>query len=383
MVIGIAGPMSLELINFDYGNRKIPAGYPFPMISFFINALIKRGHRVVAYTFSKEIEEPIVFESEKITICVGRWSEHPGRNFFQLERKDLLQLIRKHPAEIINAHWTYEFALAALSSEIPSVITIHDHAWTIFKLNPIPYRFTKVLMNFVSLSKTKYMTANSQYIYTLLSKNKKQKTKIIPDFYKAELEKYSKEHCTKKNYFITISNGFGKRKNIESSIAAFALLKNKYSDYEYHILGIDMENGGPAYRYAEANNYLDGIRFLGPQTFENVIREIREAKACIHPSREESFGMSVLESMVLGTAVIGGTKSGNIPSLLENGRSGLLCDIENPSDIAAKVELLVDNSELRENIEKRAYIYAKENYSEEVVISKFISLYQEIINNNL
>lgn len=380
MKIGIAGPMSLELLKFDYGNRKIPYGYPFPMISFFINGLLDKGFKVVAYTYSEDINEPTVFESDNLIICVARRGVHPGRDFFHRARKDIKFLINKYPVDIINAHWTYEFAWAALGSNIPSVITIHDYAWTIFKLNPIPFRFIKLIMNNIVLRKAQYLTANSPYIYSLLNSNAKYKTKIIPDFYTKELEYEFDLNREKEKYILTISNGYGKRKNIENGIIAFSYLRKKRKNIYYKLIGQDMEFSGPAFKFAETNGLLEGIDFMGSQPFNKVIDLIKNARIYLHPSREESFGMSILEAMVLGTVVIGGEKSGNVANLLDNGNAGILCDVENPNDICNKMEVLLEDEKMENNLKIAAHLHAKKNYSEEVVIPKFLAYYQNILN---
>ena len=46
---------------------------------------------------------------------------------------------------------------------------------------------------------------------------------------------------------------------------------------------------------------------------------MRKALILIHTSRGESFGMAVLEAMIIGMPVIGGEKSGNI---LDHGKAG-------------------------------------------------------------
>ena len=67
MIIGIAGPMTLKLLDFDFENQSnIPIGYDFPMISMLINAMLKRGHKVVAYTTSIGIDRPVIYNKERI-----------------------------------------------------------------------------------------------------------------------------------------------------------------------------------------------------------------------------------------------------------------------------------------------------------------------------
>ena len=105
MKVGIAGPMSLRLLDYDFDKiENLPLGYNHPPIAMLINSLLKRGYKVVAYTTSTGIIEPVVYEGEKLTICIARRRDrHSARDLFKLERKDLLDLMKGYPSDIINA----------------------------------------------------------------------------------------------------------------------------------------------------------------------------------------------------------------------------------------------------------------------------------------
>lgn len=380
MKIGIAGPMTLKLLNFDFGNQSVPEGYPNPVTSLLINALLNKGHQVVAFTTSKDITTPVVFKGENLTICIARNNKHPGRDFFKTARTDLMQLIKEHPIDIINAHWSYEFAWAAIDSGLPHVVTVKDHATTILKYQFDPYRISRWIMNFITLRKAKFLVTNSDYLFDLLGSSAKKKAIVINNFYAKGFDSHISRATEKENYIVSVSNGFGKRKNLETALYAFSLLRKKFPTLEYRLIGHEMEENGPAYSFAEKHNLMDGVAFTGAINFNDVITQIMGAKVFLHPSREESFGMSVLESMLLGTPVIGGIKSGNIPHLLANGKAGELCDVNSPEKIAESVTKIVQDKQYAEKISYEAYNYAKDNFSEERIVTSYLNHYKKILN---
>lgn len=383
MKIGVAGPMTLDLLNYDWQDREVPKSYAFPLISNMINALLERGHEVVAYTTSTSVKKPMVFQNENLTICVARREPHAARDLFKSERRDLEHLMKTHPAEIINAQWSYEFAWAALNSGCPSVVTVRDHATTILKYQPSPYRLMRWFMNRIVLGKAKHLFTNSEYLRDLLGKKQAPKISVVHNFYKPELEKYYKTSEKKENYIISIANGFGydKRKNVEMALHAFAILRKKYPNLKYYLLGqgTQREETAGTYRYAKKHNLLDGLELLGRRPFEEVLDLIKSARVLLHPSREESFGNTMLEAMVVGTPVVAGKNSGNVPFLLKQGEVGLLCDVDSPESIAENVDKVLRDEALGKTLREKGYVYAKENFSKDSIISKLIKNYQNIL----
>jgi glycosyltransferase involved in cell wall biosynthesis len=374
--------MTLNLLKFEFNDKdRIPLGYDFPMVSFLINTFIERDYKVIAYTTSTGISNPIVFDSPNLTICIGRRREKgSARDLFKHERKDLMKLMQTYSSDIINAQWSYEFAWAAIDTGIPTVVTLHDHAMTIFRYQTDSYRFMRLIMNYIVLKKAKYLSVNSKYLYDKLDTQKKRKARIIPNFYSRFIESLYYNQAEKSKYILSVSNGFGKMKNIDTALKAFALVRNQYLDIEYHLIGDDMEPLGAAYQFAKKNNIISGIKFLGKLPFNEVIKKIEKARIFLHPSREESFGMAVLEAMVIGTPVIGGAKSGNIPYLLDNGKAGELCNVNSPEDIGRSILKILQDEDYAENLMRDAYIYAKKKYSENIIISKYIDYYYDILN---
>lgn len=379
MKVGIAGPISLKLINQDFDEFEIPEKhYEFPFMASLVNGLLEKGIEVVVYTNALGIDNPIVIEKEKITICIGRRRQSPGRRFFNIEINDLAELMRKHPSDIINAQWTYEFALASLKSKIPTVITVRDNARVVLKYGFDIYRIIRWIMNYVAIKKANHFIANSDYIKNLL-KNKGDRIRVINNFYSADLEKHYRIKTKKKLIITTISTGAGKLKNIRNALRAFKIIKKEFPQIEYHLIGKPLAEYSYAYNFAEKYDLLDGVKFLGKQPFEKVIDQIKHSVILLHPSREESFGNTILESMVIGTAVVAGKNSGNVPYLLDHGNAGVLCNVNSPKNIAEEVIGLLKDSAKLNQLPKTASKFAKENFNQSKIIDQLIEYYRELI----
>jgi len=382
--IGIAGPMSLELLqNNLHAGPILPKGYPAPIVSILINELINKGHSVVAFTTSENINASKTYSGNNLILHIIKRKPHAGRNMFWSERLGLLQAIKKENPEIINAHWSYEFAWAAIQSGIPCIVTVRDHASTVLKFQPDLYRAMRLIMNMVVLKKSRYLSTNSNYLYNILSNKDKNKARIIPNFYHKKLEQLRKNKTPNSKNIVSVSNGFGKRKNIISGLIAFQILRQNSKDYQYILIGSEMEVGGPAHAYAKDNHLTDGVRFLGRLTYKQVQKYISQAILLLHPAREETFGMVVLEAMVLGTVVVGGENSGNIPNLLGEGKYGVLCDINDPMKIFLSMDDLLQNPAKRKKFSNSAFEYVKKEFSSDIVCNKYIEYYQYVLESEL
>ena len=384
MKIGIAGAMTLGLLNLPCElKRSLPIGYSFPMTALLVNALIKRDHEVVAFTTSLGIEDPIVVSDVNFTLCIAPRTPRSGRNLFRVERQVLTDLMRRYPVEILHAHWSYEFAWAALDSRIPTLVTLHDHAWSILRYQFDAYRIMRLIMNYNVLSRSKYLSTNSQYLFSLLGKRDQKKARVIANFYSWELEAQSSEDPNRSNVILSVSNGFGRRKNITTALRAFALIRKKWRDVEYHLVGDGMEMGGPAHEYAVQNEICDGVWFIGKLAFAEVVKKMKQSLIFLHPAREESFGMSVLEAMVLGTPVVAGYQAGNVPFILKGGEVGLLCDVRSAEDIAQAVLRLSEDRKLLESLSMSAMEHARNQYREDVIVPQYEQYYRDILNSEL
>lgn len=382
MTIGIVGPIDLSLLDFEFKGAELPETNSFPLPSHLVNALLRRGYKVVIYTNSGASDKPAVITADNITICIGTLKPQPGRRFFRHEINELSDLMRQHPADVVYAFWSYEYAWAAIDSGIPAIVSVHDNAGKIFRTQTDMFRLVRLIMNYIVLNKAEHLVANSVYTYNQLPARHRRKATVLDNFFSPGIEEDIVKPAEKENNIISVVNGFTKRKGIHRSLQAFASIRAAFPTLEYHLVGIEMEEGGAAHIYAKQHGLDQGVKFIGHQTHEQLLQRVANAKLLLHPSVEESFGMAVLESMVVGTPVVGGKDSGYVSYLLDHGRAGMLCDIYSPEDIARKAIELLSDKALAEDVARKAYDFAQLYYSEEAIVQKHLELYKAVAFHN-
>lgn len=120
------------------------------------------------------------------------------------------------------------------------------------------------------------------------------------------------------------------------------------------------------------------ISFLGYLEHEEMIGHLQNADIFIRPSLSEGLGNSFLEAMAVGIPVIA-TSVGGIPDFLTNEVTGLFCEVNNPKSIADKVEMYLENDELRKKIVSNAQNMVTQKYDWNLISQKMENLFNKII----
>lgn len=388
--IGIAGPLNLQLLskNLYSSSEGIPIGLGGTVLPPIIDEFLKRGQKISVFTSSLEINEPIILNGDllKIYVCPSR-KNHRARDFFALERRFLMDFMQKEKPEIINAHWSYEFALAALSSGIPTLVTAHDIPLKILRYNFSPYRFMRTIMAYEVTRKIDVMTVVSQYVQYQLTKyfSCKGKISVIPNGLSKDvfsIYKEKKEKLNKTRIFASALNGWGRLKNIKKLIQAFSIVHKVRKSSELWLFGIGHEKNGPAMIWAQKNNVADGIRFWGDTDNQTMLRLLVDnVDVLVHPSLEESFCMTIIEGMALGIPVIGGANSGAVPETLGFGKGGILVDVSSPTNLAEVMLELATNTKMHQQYSNSGRAYALENYRIEHVVDLYENQYKNLLKS--
>lgn len=101
-------------------------------------------------------------------------------------------------------------------------------------------------------------------------------------------------------------------------------------------------------------NQLSHTIFAGRLSYRDLSGLYARADCFLMPNRQigydvEGFGIVFLEAAIFGTPSVGGD-SGGAPQAISVGETGLLCDGEDPADIADKVNTILKDDKLRQKM---------------------------------
>lgn len=109
----------------------------------------------------------------------------------------------------------------------------------------------------------------------------------------------------------------------------------------------------PQIRTAIAEMDIDPyIKLVGMK--DNPYPYVRQADLYVQPSRVESFGLTILEALILGKVVVSTETFGAKENII-NGINGLLCEA-NVYDISKTIEKLLENTEIITNLKDYSII---------------------------
>ncbi|MCW2903802.1 MAG: glycosyltransferase family 1 protein [Streptosporangiaceae bacterium] len=355
MHIGLAGPVDLDPLR-AYVPGPFPAVYSFPLIGWLARSWLEQGHRVTVYALSSEVTERQVYGTAdplRIVVVPQRpRARHRLRDLFHAERVGLASAMRDQPADVLSAHWTYEFALAAESTGLPTYVTAHDTplraAWEMRSA----YRWLRSGLALPAVHRATALSAVSPYAARHLRQclGVRRHVKVIPNGVRLDaLPRAGQPRAVvHRPVFASVINGWGPLKNGIGLLRAFRLVRQRLPDARLFMFGDGFGAAGPASRWAAEKGLNTGVEFFGPTDHLSMLRCVsEEVDVLVHPSRVECFPMVVAEAMAVGIPLVAGARSGGVPWVLDGGRAGVLTDIDNPAKLAAAMWALVGDQERR------------------------------------
>ena len=294
-------------------------------------------------------------------------------------RKVLEEEIKSFKPDIIHTQHLWVWSSIVPDYDIPTVVTSHgsdimgydiDNSFYPFciktikdckKVITISKMNNKLVTNRFPEAKEKVITLKNGY---------DPKIFYIQDLDKKEvLKKYKIEKEYEK--IVLYAGRLTENKGIDVLLNAAA----KYEDGK--TLTIIAGGGGllrTLKKQAKELNLKD-IAFVGDQSQRNLNRLYNIADVLAVPSRVEGFGLVAVEALACGTPVVA-TNNGGMTDFISD-KVGALVDAEDDIALEKAITKIISGKRKfkREELEK----YAKDNYSQDVVIRELINLYKGVI----
>jgi glycosyltransferase involved in cell wall biosynthesis len=401
MKIALLAPSDKSFVKEFLSNsdkETLPKGYMgAPFIGTLINEFLLLGHEVVAITTTEAIENDYSikhFKNRNFSWIVVPFRPNSIKNNgkrlgrildgFAFEQRQMVKVIKEIQPDFVHAHWSYEFAGAAIKSKLPFLITVHDNPFVILKYFKNVYRFGRLLMAEYNLKKVKFATTVSPYMLEYVSK-RCENVEVIPNpikinFTKENIKELIKEKISTLNSprIFMINNGWEKRKNGKKGLIAFKFLQKVFPKSSLHLYGGGSEKEGEAYLDARDLN-LKNVNYNGIITRKKLMEDLKTAHLLLHPALEESFGVVLIEAMSMGIPAIGGKSSGAVPWVI--GEPRLLVDVKKEGEMQKKMIELLSDETIYKDLAMSGFKNVETRFSSNAVATAYLNCYIKVLKD--
>ena len=170
-------------------------------------------------------------------------------------------------------------------------------------------------------------------------------------------------------------------KGILTLLQAFSLVHREFPRARLRIAG--ETDVYPAYAaqcrdYARQAGLGDAVEFLGWQDSDQMRAEYRRAAVVALASQQENAPLSIVEAMAAARPVVA-TRVGGVPSLVAEGRTGLLVPPNAPGPLADALLRLLRDQTLAQEMGREGREEALRRFHPDAVAAQTVALYRRLI----
>jgi len=164
-------------------------------------------------------------------------------------------------------------------------------------------------------------------------------------------------------------------------LEAIRLLNAKNCDFELKIIGSPFTmTDNDIFDYLQKNNLTGKVKILGAKYNDDKFKELIESDIFLHPTLNDAFPLVLLEAMQSSLPIVS-TFEGAIPEIVDDGITGFLVEKNNPEALAEKIEILINNPDLRKRMGEAGRKKILENYTLDIFEKNMKGVFDEILNN--
>jgi mannosyltransferase len=183
------------------------------------------------------------------------------------------------------------------------------------------------------------------------------------------------------SYGIGIFGRVRRQKGIDLFVEAMRRLLPEYPDFSAVVIGLVTVDNRPfveglKQRVADAG-LAERIRFLGELPVEEVPRWYQRISIYVFASRVEGFGLTILEAMAAGDAVVA-ARAGAAEMIITDGDDGVLAPVDDVDALVAALEPLMRDPERAEAMGKRARARVVSQFSREREADEISDVYRQV-----
>lgn len=302
---------------------------------------------------------------------------------YRMETESVASAIRRIDPDLVHVHSDKVYGLGALRSGLPYVTTVHalQKVIEMHEGRTVSNRLLSLIQSYL-WKRTRFFICVSPYVRDYVERFAKGDCRVIENGVSDILFRTKYRGGGGGFPSLLFVGGISRIKNLGSLLRTMGGLRRKYPGLALKVIGVVPSFARKHFReimkIIEEEKLGDHVRFLGYKQPGDIAECMADSTMLVHPSRQETFGMTVAEAMALGLPVITSNNTG-MRFLVRDGETGLLVDPEDPQSIADAVSRLAEDRGLRERLAENARKEALLRFKKEVVARKHFGFYEEIL----
>ncbi len=290
----------------------------------------------------------------------------------------LRKIIRDFQPDIIHAHYASSYGLLnALSGFHPNILSVWGS--DVFEF-PRKSVFHKKILQF-NLEKADHLFSTSEYMKRELQKYTDKEITVLPFgidtkyFEPYEVERFFDDETVVIGMIKSMEDNYG----VKYLLEAFAEITRIYPDKKLKLLLIGGGTKLEEYKnFAVSLGIGDETHFTGYISYSDIPFYHNQLDIAVYPSLRESFGVAALESSACGKPVIT-TDIGELPNLILDNETGFIVQHKSSKAIIEKLQVLIENKDLRTRLGKAGRKYVMQNYNFKNNLSSMSIHYKNIL----
>lgn len=201
---------------------------------------------------------------------------------------------------------------------------------------------------------------------------------LRPEFHDAQ---WRLDTCRRQSIMVT--NARDPMRGFDTILEAMVLLRATFPDVRV-CLAAGLGAGSYARHLQKKIAHLglqDRVELLGYLDAPELVARLRQSHCFVIASHMENSPNSLCEAMLVGMPCVA-SFVGGIPSLVSDGRSGLMFSPGDASALAGRIKDVLENDELASGLSQEARKVALERHAPQKVVSELMNAYQTLLRGS-
>ena len=357
-----SGAMKICFLSSLYSNKEMGGGVP-PYISNLSRALARRGHTITIVTSGRP--GSIYKEGPVAVVCAGTtqifsktlhlldpvrlWQ----RLYFMLNAAIYIMRNDFDLVEVPDAG--FEHLLLNFHRHFPVVVKMHSDVTEHRQLRMRPiFNFAEKVTLMTADGLSALSNSSADYFAEKYSIPRNSISVIPlgiePDTHLCATDVKAKYGLNNRKVVLYVGR-LDRRKGIET-LKILASKMTVRNEIKFVVIGSNLEG-------FDIETLSPNILYLGRLSKDELFSFYRECDLFFHPSKFETFGLSILEAMLCGRPILAADAVGT-RDLVTDGKNGYLFNMADTGDLIDKFNRLMGDPELRERFGRESLSMAKQ-----------------------